>query len=166
MDPANTGAVFYCYMIRCADGSYYIGVSEDPERRVQEHNEGKGSDWTAAHRPVKLVWIEEHPSIAAARTRENQLKGWSRQKKESLIGGSLRLRSGQSPSAYLRTLQLPPPPPIHRLLSNLLRRPHFSTSSIFCSKLVQGRRNLEYARKNQIISMLLILAAASVAACC
>ena len=98
MAPANTNACFYCYMIRCADGSYYVGVSDDPERRVQEHNEGKGSDWTAARRPVSLVWTEEHPSLAAARQRENQLKRWSHAKKEALIGGSLRLRSGQSPS--------------------------------------------------------------------
>jgi putative endonuclease len=81
-------------MLLCADESYYVGVSDNTQRRVQEHNEGKGSDWTAAHRPVKLVWTEEHPSLAAARARENQLKGWSRAKKEALIGGSLRLRSG------------------------------------------------------------------------
>ena len=90
--------MYFCYILLCADNSYYVGVSDDPHRRAQEHNEGKGSDWTAAHRPVKLVWTEEHPSLAAARTRENQLKGWSRRKKEALIEGSLRLRSGQSPS--------------------------------------------------------------------
>jgi len=88
--------VYFCYILLCSDDSYYVGVSDDPQRRLQEHNEGKGSDWTAARRPVKLVWTEEHPTLAAARQRENQLKAWSRAKKQALIGGSLRLRSGQS----------------------------------------------------------------------
>ena len=79
----------------CADDSYYVGVTDAPQHRLQEHNEGKGSDWTSARRPVRLVWVEEHPSLAAARSRENQLKRWSREKKVALIGGSLRLRSGQ-----------------------------------------------------------------------
>ncbi|MBI2820575.1 MAG: GIY-YIG nuclease family protein [Acidobacteria bacterium] len=86
--------MYFCYLLQCSDNSYYVGVTADPHRRVQEHNEGKGSDWTAARRPVKLVWTEEHPSLAAARQRENQIKLWSRAKKEALIGGSLRLRSG------------------------------------------------------------------------
>jgi putative endonuclease len=87
--------VYYCYILRCADDSFYVGVTEDPPQRVQVHNEGKGSSWTAARRPVHLVWTEEHPTLSAARKRENQLKRWGREKKEFLVGGSPRLRSGQ-----------------------------------------------------------------------
>ena len=70
--------MYYCYILQCADGSYYVGVSDAPERRLQEHNEGKGSEWAAARRPVMLVWTEAHSSLSAARQRENQLKRWSR----------------------------------------------------------------------------------------
>jgi putative endonuclease len=63
--------MFYCYILLCSDGSYYVGVSNDPGRRAQEHNDGKGSAWTAARRPVRLAWTEEHATLSAARQREN-----------------------------------------------------------------------------------------------
>jgi putative endonuclease len=91
-----TSAVHYCYILRCSDDSLYVGVAEDPERRCREHNDGKGADWTARRRPVELVWSEAHPSLASARTRENQLKRWSHSKKLALVRGSPRLRSGQA----------------------------------------------------------------------
>ncbi len=87
--------MFFCYILRCADGSFYVGVSDDPLRREQEHNEGKGADWTAARRPVRLVWTEEHLTLASARKRENQLKRWGHAKKTALIEGSPRLRPNQ-----------------------------------------------------------------------
>ncbi len=86
----------FCYILRCADGSFYAGVAEDPERRCLEHNQGKGAAWTSERRPVELVWSEIHESLSSARIRENQLKRWSRAKKAALIGGSPRLRSGQA----------------------------------------------------------------------
>ena len=90
--------MLYCYILECSDGSYYVGVTDDPQRRLREHNQGKGSDWTSNHRPVRIVWSEEHPSLSSARQREIQIKGWSRAKKKSLVAGSLRLRSGQAPA--------------------------------------------------------------------
>ena len=78
--------MFHCYILLCSDGSLYVGVSDDPTRRVQEHNDGKGADWTAARRPVRLVWSEEHPTLSSARQRENQIKSWSRRKKLALVG--------------------------------------------------------------------------------
>jgi putative endonuclease len=86
----------YCYILRCADGSFYVGVAEDPQRRWREHNQGKGAEWTAKRLPVELVWTESHESLSSARRRENQLKRWSHAKKAALVGGSLRLRSGQA----------------------------------------------------------------------
>jgi len=88
--------VYSCYILRCADDSFYVGVAEDAQRRCAEHNRGKGADWTAQRLPVFLVWTEFHDSLSSARKRENQLKRWSHAKKEALIGGSLRLRSGQA----------------------------------------------------------------------
>ena len=86
----------YCYILRCADDSYYVGVAEDPQRRCDEHNSGKGADWTARRLPVKIVWTEAHDSLSSARVRENQLKRWGHAKKAALVGGSLRLRSGRA----------------------------------------------------------------------
>ena len=65
----------YCYILRCADGSFYVGVAEDPVRRCQEHNQRRGAVWTAKRSPVALVWTEQHPSLSSARQREIQLKG-------------------------------------------------------------------------------------------
>ncbi|MGD0403888.1 MAG: GIY-YIG nuclease family protein [Candidatus Acidiferrales bacterium] len=89
--------MFYCYILLCSDDSFYVGVTDDLARRTEEHNDGKGADWTAARRPVRLVWFEQHPTLSSARQRENQLKRWSREKKAALVEGSLRLRSGQGP---------------------------------------------------------------------
>jgi len=86
----------YCYIPRCADGSFYVGMATDPQRRCQEHNHAKGAEWTARRLPVELVWTEAHDSFISARQREIQLKGWSRTKKAALIAGSLRLRSGRA----------------------------------------------------------------------
>jgi putative endonuclease len=88
-------SVHYCYILRCCDESYYVGVSEDPHRRLLEHNDGKGADWTVARLPVELAWTEQHPSLSSARKRENQLKRWTHKKKDALVRVPLRLRSGQ-----------------------------------------------------------------------
>ncbi len=89
--------MYFCYILECADGSYYVGVSDNPQRRLDEHNQGKASSWTAQRRPLRLIWTEQHPTLSSARQRENQLKRWSHSKKKKLIAGSPRLRSGQVP---------------------------------------------------------------------
>jgi putative endonuclease len=90
--------MFFCYVLEWSDGSYYVGVTDDPARRLRKHNEGKGADWTAARRPVRLVWTEEHSTLSSARRREYQIKRWSHAKKRALVGGSLRHGSGQAPA--------------------------------------------------------------------
>ncbi len=86
---------WFVYILQCADASYYVGHTGDVQARVKCHQQGAGATWTAAHRPVVLVYQEEHPTEAAAMARENQLKGWSRAKKQALVTGKL---------AVLRTL--------------------------------------------------------------
>jgi putative endonuclease len=88
--------MYFCYILLCADNSYYIVVTDNPSERTQRHNEGRGANWTASRRPVSLVWTEEHPTLSAARTHENQLKRWSRGKKDALVKGSLPSRSGEA----------------------------------------------------------------------
>jgi putative endonuclease len=76
---------WFCYMLECNDGSFYVGAAKDPTQRVRRHNWGIGSRHTALRRPVKLVWQEEHSTEALARGREAELKGWRREKKLELV---------------------------------------------------------------------------------
>jgi len=79
---------FFVYILRCADGSLYVGRCADLEERVKRHNEGRAALWTATRRPVHLVYHEEHPSEAHALAREQQLKRWTHNKKLALIRGN------------------------------------------------------------------------------
>jgi putative endonuclease len=77
------------YMIRCSDGSYYIGVTNDVEKRMQEHHAGvHPTSYTLARRPLTLVYASlPFSEWADAITWEKTLKGWSRRKKEALMRG-------------------------------------------------------------------------------
>ncbi len=76
------------YILECADGSYYTGITRRPvEERVWEHNAGVVEGYTHSRRPVVLRCVEEFESINQAIDRERQIKGWSRRKKQALIGG-------------------------------------------------------------------------------
>ncbi|CAN5252272.1 hypothetical protein BH09BAC5_BH09BAC5_06030 [soil metagenome] len=78
------------YILLCADDSYYTGITNDLDRRIIEHEEGINEGaYTADRRPVKLVWWAEYKHVDRAITREKQIKGWSRAKKEALIEGRL-----------------------------------------------------------------------------
>jgi putative endonuclease len=90
---ADTRA-WFCYRVRCADDSFYVGVATDVEERVQEHNWGVGAVFTAKRRPVELVWWEQCSDLKAARKRERELKGWRREKKLGLSAKWQRI--GQS----------------------------------------------------------------------
>jgi len=76
---------FFCYLLECADGSYYTGWSTDPERRCRQHNAGRGARYTRSHRPVRLVYVEELPDRSSAMRREVQIKRLGRAAKEKLI---------------------------------------------------------------------------------
>ncbi|MCC5779836.1 GIY-YIG nuclease family protein [Nitratireductor sp. B36] len=74
------------YILRCADGSYYTGLTRQPvEARVWEHNAGILDGYTKPRRPVELVFTETYDRILDAIARERQIRGWSRTKKEALI---------------------------------------------------------------------------------
>ncbi|MCP3442777.1 GIY-YIG nuclease family protein [Bradyrhizobium sp. CCGUVB14] len=77
----------YVYMLRCADGSFYIGsaTGEDTSKRVDGHNAGAYPGYTCSRHPVVLVWSEYFDRITDGIAAERQLKGWSRAKKEALI---------------------------------------------------------------------------------
>ncbi len=77
----------YMYILKCADGSYYTGSTIDLERRVHQHQNGEGANFTKKHLPVELEYFEEFQRIDEAFYREKQVQGWSRKKKEALIRG-------------------------------------------------------------------------------
>jgi predicted GIY-YIG superfamily endonuclease len=81
---------YHAYMLRCRDGSYYTGHTDDIENRVWQHQQGAIEGHTKTRRPVRLVLAEEYDTRDAAFRREQQLKGWSRAKKETLIKGNLK----------------------------------------------------------------------------
>ena len=75
----------YCYIVECADGSYYTGWAIDPERRVVVHNQGRGARYTRTRLPVRLVYMEEQPDRKAAMKRERAIKRMTRQGKQKLF---------------------------------------------------------------------------------
>ncbi len=81
----------FCYIVECADGTYYTGWSTDPRRREQQHNRGRGARYTSQRRPVKLVYIEAQPDRSTAMRRERQLKKMDRAHKKALIGSNSEL---------------------------------------------------------------------------
>lgn len=76
----------YCYILRCRDGTYYTGWTNDLEKRVAAHQAGKGSKYTRARLPVRLVYYETFLSKQDAMSREYAVKKMSRKEKEQLIG--------------------------------------------------------------------------------
>jgi putative endonuclease len=77
----------WMYILKCADGSYYVGSTKDLECRIAEHQEGLGAKYTSRRLPVKLVYGEEYDRVADAYYREKQVQGWTRAKREALIKG-------------------------------------------------------------------------------
>ena len=78
---------FHAYMLRCSDGSYYVGHTDDLDVRMATHQSGLLPGYTRSRRPVQLVWQQDFPDRDQAFAAERQIKGWSRAKKEALIRG-------------------------------------------------------------------------------
>jgi len=78
----------YCYIVECADGTYYTGWAIDPEKRVAIHNKGRGAKYTRTRLPVKLVFVEEQPDRKTAMKREIAIKKMGREGKKKLVGKS------------------------------------------------------------------------------
>jgi putative endonuclease len=73
------------YILKCVDGSLYTGSTNDLERRILEHKNGQGANYTKSRLPVELVYYEEYSRIDEAFFREKQVQGWSHKKKLALI---------------------------------------------------------------------------------
>jgi putative endonuclease len=93
----------FVYMLRCADGSLYIGSTRDLDQRLAEHRAGQGAAYTRRRLPVELYWAGEYDRIDEAFAWEKRLQGWSHAKRvafaegglEAVIGWSARERRGR-----------------------------------------------------------------------
>jgi len=79
---------FYAYLLRCSDGSYYAGHTDNLESRVAQHNRGLTPGYTAGRAPVELMWMQMFATRDEAFAAERRIKGWSRAKKEALAAGN------------------------------------------------------------------------------
>lgn len=76
---------FYVYILQCSDTTYYVGCTNDLNRRIKQHNDSKwGAHYTKIRRPVKLLYSETFDTLIEARRREKEIKDWRRERKESL----------------------------------------------------------------------------------
>lgn len=78
-------ATWYIYILRCVDGTLYTGITTDVDRRIREHNEGRGAKYTQSRTPVFLAYLEPSSNRSEASQRERAIKSLSRSKKLALI---------------------------------------------------------------------------------
>ncbi|AXQ30894.1 GIY-YIG nuclease family protein [Solimonas sp. K1W22B-7] len=78
---------FWLYILRCADGSYYTGHTDNLDQRIAQHEAGTFEGYTATRKPLLLVYSQEFSSREEALASEMQVKRWNRLKKEALIRG-------------------------------------------------------------------------------
>jgi len=88
MSTSVTADSFFVYIVRCSDGTLYVGHTSDVQERVRLHNNGRGAIWTKCRRPVILVYKEQHATEDEAIARERQIKRWTHDKKLALINGN------------------------------------------------------------------------------
>ncbi len=80
--------MFWVYILKCSDGSYYTGHTDNLEKRMYEHEYGAHeTSYTFTRRPVKLMFHQAFQSRQEAKEAEKKIKGWNRTKKEKLITG-------------------------------------------------------------------------------
>ncbi len=78
--------MFYVYILECADGTLYVGATNNIDKRLAEHNTSKrGAHYTKIRRPVVLKYSEAFPTLALARAREAEIKRWKREEKLELM---------------------------------------------------------------------------------
>ncbi len=91
----------YTYILKCSNGSYYVGSTKDLIKRLEQHQLGEGANHTKKHLPVELVYYEEYTRIDHAFYREKQIQKWSRKKKEALMNGDTNLLSDLAKKVFV-----------------------------------------------------------------
>ena len=81
--------MYYLYIVECADGTLYTGITVDLNRRIDEHNSSKlGAKYTRSRRPVELLYSKRFRSRSAASKEEYRIKSLSREEKMGIISGA------------------------------------------------------------------------------
>ena len=83
--PQSSPQTWFVYILRCADGSLYTGITKDVNRRCEQHNAGTASRYTRSRLPVRVEYQEVQPTQSLALKREAAIKSMSRRQKEALI---------------------------------------------------------------------------------
>ena len=99
----TTNKGWFWYIVRCADGSLYTGITNDVPRRSKQHNAGTASRYTRSRLPVELIYQESHASRSVALKRELTVKAMSREEKESLIRTARMTRKPNNARVGVRT---------------------------------------------------------------
>lgn len=89
---------WFVYILRCADGTLYTGITKEVKRRCQQHNNGTASRYTRSRRPAKLLWQEPHSGRSSALKREAAIKAMPRREKLRLIRSEGNQRTTQKES--------------------------------------------------------------------
>ena len=85
--------MYYLYVLICSDNTLYTGITNDIEKRIKTHQEGKGSKYVRSRSPFKLIYSEMHIDKSSACKRESEVKGWTR--KEKILNLKLRLKDAK-----------------------------------------------------------------------
>jgi predicted GIY-YIG superfamily endonuclease len=99
-----SGDRWFVYIVRCADGSLYTGITKDVKRRCQQHNAGTASRYTRSRRPVELVYREAHPSQSSALKREAAIKAMTRRGKLTMMQKRKKPAKGVREIAHLEDI--------------------------------------------------------------
>lgn len=91
----------YMYILLCGNGTFYTGSTKYLERRLQQHQDGEGAEYTKKYQPVKLMYFEEFDRIDKAFCREKQIQNWSHGKKQALIDGDMEKLKMLSNSSFV-----------------------------------------------------------------
>ena len=100
----------WMYILKCADGSYYVGSTKNLDLRLVQHQSGKGSRYTSGRLPVELVSGEEYDKVADAYAREKQVQNWGRAKREVLINGNLEALPALAKKKFEKNKNIKKPP--------------------------------------------------------
>lgn len=82
--------MYFLYILECSDGAFYTGITNDVQRRFNQHKKGQGGRYTSTKEIVSIIYTEEHPDRLSALRREAQIKKWRRQRKLDLAKDFLK----------------------------------------------------------------------------
>lgn len=85
--------MWHVYILLCEGNTYYIGISNNVQKRFLDHTQGRGGAYTRSHKPIEIIYTERHKDKSSALKREFQLKKWPKIKKEALVARDQKLKS-------------------------------------------------------------------------